>query len=182
MCSHEAFPVARAPCSPNCRRSPASPRPAAPCRRCPASRSAPSTRPPSCWPPTWRWACASRCEAEVARPGEAVVPARLLLDVVRSLPGRRGEPRAARRRAGRRDRSPAPPRFTCARCAPRTSPRCRRRREESRVTRARPGVRRHDRPGRALGLARRDAPDPHRHPRLGLRARSCAWSRRTPTA
>ncbi len=41
-------------------------------------------------------------KAEVDRPGEAVLPARLLLDVARSLPADERHARAAQRRAGRR--------------------------------------------------------------------------------
>ena len=39
---------------------------------------------PSCWRPTWRSACGCRSQAEVARPGSVVLPARLLLEVVRA--------------------------------------------------------------------------------------------------
>ena len=63
----------------------ASPRPAAPCRRSPASRSWPARR-SSCAPPTWRSACAFPWTATVDRQGTVVLPARLLLDVVRQLP------------------------------------------------------------------------------------------------
>ena len=40
----------------------------------------------SCARPTWRSACASRSRPRSTRPGAVVLPARLLLDVVRSLP------------------------------------------------------------------------------------------------
>ena len=43
-------------------------------------------------------------DGEVVREGAVVLPARLLVDVVRSLPGSEVVARAARRRAGRRDR------------------------------------------------------------------------------
>ena len=47
-------------------------------------------RPPaasSCAPPTWRSGCASRSRPQVEREGSIVLPARLLVDVVRSLSG-----------------------------------------------------------------------------------------------
>ena len=108
-------------------------------------------------------------DAEMSSPGSAVLPARLLLDVARSLPAdqltlelraaeqdvelisgprhvppahapRRGLPDAAGASAGERDRA-ARPRRSCRRSSPR----------------------------RPLGLARRDPPGPHRHPDDGLR-------------
>ena len=57
---------------------------------------------PSCGRPTWRSACACRSTPRSQRPGAAVLPARLLLDVARSLPGRAADAGAAQRRAGRR--------------------------------------------------------------------------------
>ena len=65
----------------------------------------------SCAPPTWRSACASRSRPRSSAPGTVVLPARLLLDVVRSLPGGDVVARAAPGRAGRRDRRPAPRTF-----------------------------------------------------------------------
>ena len=67
--------------------------------------------------------------AEVEREGTVVLPARLLLDVARSLPknAERVDARAAGRAAGRRGRGRHARSSTCARCAPRTSRRCRRR-------------------------------------------------------
>ena len=62
-------------------------------------------------------------EAEVAREGTVVLPARLLLDVVRSLPA--GHVSLELRPPSRTSRSsPAPRRSTSAPCAPRTSRRC----------------------------------------------------------
>ena len=78
----------------------------------------------SCAPPTWRSACASRSQATIVREGTVVLPARLLLDVVRQLPGGHRVARAAAGRAGRRGRLRARRSSTCARCAPRTSRTC----------------------------------------------------------
>ena len=106
-------------------------------------------------------------EGDVVREGSVVLPARLVVDVVRALPGRRGDARAAPGRAGRRDRRrlgdvPHPhaalgglPAVPGARGRARRRPRRRVRRDRAE--------------GRALGLARRDASGPHRHPRLGVR-------------
>ena len=88
----------------SCRPSPARRPRAAPSRRSPAS---------SCWRP--RTAIELRAtdmeiglrvplEGEVVREGSVVLPARLVVDVVRALPGDRRLARAAPRRAGRRDR------------------------------------------------------------------------------
>ena len=73
-------------------------------------------------------------DAEVARPGAAVLPARLLLDVARSLPAEQLTMELRSRRAGRRADLRRRPRSTCARCAPRTSRRCPRPSPETRVT------------------------------------------------
>ena len=135
----------------------------------------------SCGPRTWRSACACRSSAEVERPGSVVLPARLLLDVVRSLPAS-SDDGAAQRRAGRRAdlrrRRPS----TCARCAPRTSRRCRSPTRRRRVALPPRRSCRRSSQRRPLGLARRDASGADRDPRVGLRARSCGWSRPTPTA
>ena len=110
--------------------------------------------------------------AEVEREGAVVLP---------GAPAARRRPLAARRRrlaraaarASRTSRSsPAPRRSTSARCAPRTSRRCPSPADDAVVAVPGGGVRRDDRAGRPLGLARRDAPDPHRHPRLGVRRRA----------
>ena len=109
-------------------------------------------------------------------------PARLLLDVARALPGDDGHARAARR-ASRTSRScPAPRRSTSARCAPRTSRRFPEPGGDAVVTRARRGVRRDHRPrSRARPRAtRRGRSSPASSSRR--RARSCGWSRPTPTA
>ena len=167
----------------SCRPSPASPRPAAPSRPSPASRSSPPRAPSSCAPPTWRSACASRSRPTVARPrgrrpagapaarrrprrcpaDEVTLELRAAEQDVEIVSGtatlphphaaRRGLPAAAR--AGRRRRSSTVPAAAFVETIDQ---------------------------GRALGLARRDAADPHRHPRLGRRARSCGWSPPTPTA
>ena len=94
-----------------------------------------------------------------------MLPARLLLDVVRSLPADRSRSSCAPpSRTSSSSRATRP--STSAPCAPRTS----------RPSRAGRGGRRHgpgarvrrdDPQGRQLGLARRDAPGPDRHPRLG---------------
>ena len=78
--------------------------------------------------------------------------------------------------------SPAPRRSTSARCASRTSRRSRSRRPTGRVAGA--GRRRSSRPSlKVARSASRDEtrPGAHRHPRVGRRARSCGWSRPTPT-
>ena len=138
----------------------------------------------SCARPTWRSACASRSQAEVAREGTVVLPARLLA---------RRRPLAARRRPCRS--SCAPPSRTSSSSAGNATfhirtlrgedfpplPEPERRRRGRRVPAA--GVRRRrSLEGRQLRLARRDAPGPHRHPRVGVRSASCGWSRPTPTA
>ena len=72
-------------------------------------------------------------QAEVLKPGSAVLPARLLLDVVRSLAGEHADDGAEERGAGRRvdlRREHFPPAH--ARAA-RTSRRCRRRTPETRI-------------------------------------------------
>ena len=62
-------------------------------------------------------------EADVEREGTVVLPARLLLDVARSLPGK--DATSSCDRPSRTSRScRAPRRSTSARCAPRTSRRC----------------------------------------------------------
>ena len=60
-------------------------------------------------------------EAEVAREGVVVLPARLLLDVVRLLPAPQVSLELRAGRAGRRDSSPATRRSTSGRSGPRTS-------------------------------------------------------------
>ena len=60
-------------------------------------------------------------EGEVVREGAVVLPARLLVDVVRALPGDEVSLELRAVRAGRRDRRAAPRRSTSARCASRTS-------------------------------------------------------------
>ena len=119
--------------------------------------------------------------AEVERPGAAVLPARLLLDVARSLPA---EQLTMELRSAEQDVELI--------CGP-TTFHLRTLRAEDFPTLPEPTRRlarrrfpadafvRDDLARRALGLARRDAPGPDRDPDLGLRAASCAWSRPTPT-
>ena len=109
-----------------------------------------------------------------------MLPARLLLDVVRSLPAPQVslELRAAEQdvelisgnatfhiRTLRAEDFPPFPEPDA----------------ESRRLGARRGVRRDRAQGRRLGLAGRDATGADRDPRVGLRAASCGWSRPTPT-
>ena len=92
-------------------------------------------------------------EAEVARPGAAVLPARLLLEVVRALPAAAADARAARRRAGRRADLRAehvPPAHAARRGLPDAALAVER---DARLA-ADAGVRRHGRASRALRLAR----------------------------
>ena len=65
----------------------------------------------SCAPPTWRSACASRSRPRSSAPGTVVLPARLLLDVVRSLPGRRRRRSSCAPPSRTSRSSPAPRRF-----------------------------------------------------------------------
>ena len=167
----EVVDLVAASCSPSCRPSRAWRRRAAPCRRSPACRSppraavraarhrhggrparpargrpssapAPSSSPPACCSTSSASCPAATCRSSCARPS-----------------------RTSRS-------SPAPRASTSARCAPRTSRRCPSPGGDQIVTDARAGLHRDDRPRRALGLARRDAPDPHRHPRLRGRRRA----------
>ena len=119
-------------------------------------------------------------EGEVVREGAVVLPARLLVDVVRALPGMRS--RSSCGRPSRTSRSSAAPRrSTSARCASRTS-----RRSPSRRRRPRP------RPGAAfvetvLKVARSASRDETRPVLTGILVSasgrtSCGWSRPTPTA
>ena len=163
--SHETRDVIAASCSRSCRSL---------ARRLDPQRRPGAVRRPdrgrgrhsSCAPPTWRWPCASRSTATVVREGTVVLPARLLLDVVRQLPG--GDVSLELRPAEQDVEVVAARRAsTCARCAPRTSPRCpSRAATRSSTCRRRRSSRRS--PGRPLGLARRDPSDPHRHPGLGV--------------
>ena len=72
-------------------------------------------------------------EGEVVRDGAVVLPARLLVDVVRALPGDAVSLELRAAGAGRRDRRAAPRRSTSARCASRTSRPSRSRRATARV-------------------------------------------------
>ena len=73
-------------CSPSSRPSPAPPRRAARSRRCPASSSRPRRR-VELRATDMEIGLRVPLEGEVAREGAVVLPARLLVDVVRSLPG-----------------------------------------------------------------------------------------------
>ena len=100
------------------------------------------------------------------REGTAVLPARLTLDVVRALPAADVTLELRAARAGRRDRLGLGAPSTSARCAPRTSRRSPRpAATPSSPCRPRAFVETIGKVA-ALRLARRDAADPHRHPRL----------------
>ena len=102
---------------------------------------------------------------------------------------RRRRPRAARRRVSLELRAAEQDVEIVARLGdvphPHAAPRRTSRRSRSRRATARRGpgrrVRRDRAQGRPLGVARRDAPGAHRHPRLGRRRASCGWSPPTPT-
>ena len=111
-------------------------------------------------------------EGEVVRDGA---------DRPAGAPARRRRARAARRRGRRSSCAPAeqdveivaaPRRSTSARCARRTSRRFPEPEGDGRVEVPGAGVRGDRAEGRPLGVARRDAPDPHRHPRVGRRRRA----------
>ena len=149
-------------------------------RRPDPRRAAPAS---SCAPPTWRSACASRSQARGrARRARSCCPPGCCSTSSRSLPAPTVtlELRAAEqdvelvagtatfhiRTLRAEDFPPLPePEADDARRA------CRREAFVETIAQGRP-----------LGLARRDAPGPDRHPRVGLRRRSCGWSRPTPTA
>ena len=157
-------------CSPSCRPSPASPPRAARSRRSPASSSPPSDGGVELRATDMEVGLRVPLDAEVEREGAVVLPARLLLDVVRSLPARRAstlELRPAEQDVELVAGHATLPHPHAARRGLPAAPRAERRRAVVDVPGA--GVRRDRRPGRPLGLARRDAPDPHRHPRLGVR-------------
>ena len=107
-------------------------------------------------------------EGEVVREGAVVLPARLLVDVVRALPGDRGDARAARR-PSRTSRSSAGNATFHIRTL--------RLEDFPPLPGAGAATRRVEVPAAAfvetvlkvaaLGVARRDAPGAHRHPRLG---------------
>ena len=118
-------------------------------------------------------------EGDVVRDGSVVLPARLIVDVVRALPG---DEVTLELRPAEQDveivggsatfhirtlRSEDFPPFP--------EP------EGERVVVPGAGVRGDRAQGGALGVARRDAPGPHRHPASRPPARSCGWSRPTPT-
>ena len=135
----------------------------------------------SCAPPTWRSACACRSRARsCARAPSCCRRGCSSTSSARCRPTRSRSSCAPPSRTS--SSSPAPRRSTSARCASRTSRRFPEPDGDERV----------DVPGPAfvetvlkvapLRVARRDAPGAHRHPRLGRRARSCGWSRPTPTA
>ncbi len=110
----------------------------------------------------------------------SVLPARLLLDVVRSLPADEADAGAACRRAGCRaicGWRDLPPAHAARRGLP-AAPRALARDAHHAAGR---GVCADDRAGRPLGLAGRDAAGADRDPDVGLRAASCGWSRPTPT-
>ena len=122
-------------------------------------------------PPTWRWGCAFPCRPRSPNRAARVLPGRLLLDVVRSLPA---DAVTLELRAAEHDVEIVSGSATLPhpRAAHRGLPAPARARRGDHRPRAGAGVRRHGRPGRPLGLARRDAPGPDRHPRLGVRARA----------
>ena len=172
---------ARRRSSRNCRPSPAPRRPAAPCRRSRASSSRPPRGGIELRATDMEIGLRVPLEGEVVREGAVVLPARLLVDVIRSLPGDEVVARAAQRRAGRRDRrgrGDVPHPHAAARGLP-AVPRAggRRPRARSRARRSSPRSTRWPARPRATRRARCSPASSCRPP-----ATSCGWSRPTPTA
>ena len=110
-------------------------------------------------------------EAADSTPGQAVVPGRLLLDVVRSLPK---DDLTLEYRSAEQDVEvmSGPAKFHLRTLPTEDFPKLPEPPTDGTLTRAGRGLRRHDRPRGAGRLARRDAPPPHRRPRHRERQRA----------
>ena len=110
-------------------------------------------------------------EPESSTPGQAVIPGRLLLDVVRSLPK---DDLTLEYRSAQQDVevTSGQARFHLRTLPPEDFPKLPEAPTDRRAHRADAGLRRHDRPRGPRGLAGRDAPASHRRARHGQRQRA----------
>ena len=119
-------------------------------------------------------------EGEVVRDGAVVLPARLLVDVVRALPG---DSVSLELRASEQDVEivAGSATFHIRTLRLEDFPPFPEPEADGQGRGAGPGVRRDGAEGGPLRLARRDAPGAHRHPRVRRRRATCGWSPPTPT-